>query len=139
MTFIRARHLSGRNLGYLLGLVIALWLASALTTLRSANGQSGGAPVATVSAASYAPAVAPGSIAAAFGSRLATRVDAASSTPLPTSIAGTTVRVNGELARLFYVSPDQVNYLIPPGTPPGVASVVVTSGDGTVSTGGAQI
>src|SRR5262249_48426713 len=50
-----------------------------------------------------------------------------------------TVQVNGALAPLFYVSPGQVNYLIPPGVPPGVASVVVTSGDGAVSTGSVQV
>src|SRR5262245_27679132 len=128
---------SEKNLGFSLGLFIAIWLISALTTPWSANTQ--GAPVVTVSAASYAPIVAPDSMAAAFGSRLATRAEGAQSITLPTSIAGTTVRVNGELSRLLYVSPGQVNYLIPSGTALGVASIVVTSGDGTVSTGSAQI
>jgi len=95
--------------------------------------------VVTVSAASFAPVVAPDSIAAAFGSRLATRTEVAADRPLPTSLAGTTVKINGELAPLFFVSPGQINYLIPPGTPPGAASVVVTAGDGAVSTGSAQI
>src|SRR5262249_26609794 len=36
---------------------------------------------------------------------------------------------------LFFVSPMQVNYQIPPGTAPGAATVTITSGDGTVSTG----
>src|SRR5262249_56781967 len=96
-------------------------------------------PVPTVSAASSAPVVSPDSIAAAYGVGLATQVASATAKPLPTSLVGTTVKVNGELARLFFVSPTQINYLIPPGTPPGAASVVVTSGDGTVSTGSAQI
>jgi uncharacterized protein (TIGR03437 family) len=97
--------------------------------------------VTIVSAASFvqqAP-VAPESIAAAFGSGLATRAEGAATNPLPFNIAGTTLRVNGELAQLLYVSPGQVNFLIPADTPPGLANVEVTSGDGTVSTGSVQI
>ena len=50
-------------------------------------------PVTTVSAASYAAVVAPESIVAAFGIGLATESKAATSLPLPTSLAGTTVKV----------------------------------------------
>ncbi|MDQ3013791.1 MAG: hypothetical protein M3X11_24190, partial [Acidobacteriota bacterium] len=39
----------------------------------------------------------------------------------------------------FFVAPAQVNYLIPAGTAAGVATVTITSGDGTVSTGVVQI
>jgi len=60
--------------------------------------------------------------------------------PLPTTLAGTTVKVRdraGEerLAPLFFVSPAQINYQIPAGTDPGEATVTITSGDGQVSTG----
>jgi uncharacterized protein (TIGR03437 family) len=40
-----------------------------------------------------------------------------------------------ERVPLFFVSPTQVNYQIPPGTASGAATVTITSGDGTVSTG----
>jgi len=79
------------------------------------------------------------SIAAAFGTGLATATQAATATPLPTTLAGTMVKVNGQSAPLFFVSPEQVNYVIPAGIPSGVASVVITSGDGTVATGTVQI
>ncbi len=36
-------------------------------------------------------------------------------------------------APLLYVSPNQANYLIPSGTPPGPVTITVTSGDGRVS------
>src|SRR5262249_20820370 len=114
MTFFRAQHRSGRPLGFAPGLVLAIWLASALMTPQRASGQGGVVSVTTVSAASYASIVSPDSIASAFGLRLATHTEAASSQPLPTSLAGTTVTVNGERARLFFVSPTQINYLIPP-------------------------
>lgn len=102
--------------------------------------------VTTVSAASYGVEVAPGEIVAAFGSRLATQtviaVDADPNTPgiqLPTELGGTTVEVNGRRAGLFFVSPTQVNYLMPMATENGSANVVVRSGDGAVSNGTAQI
>ncbi len=99
----------------------------------------------TVSAASYKGLeLAAESIVAAFGSEMATSVAVASSVPLPTTLAGTTVRVRdsagGErLAPLFFVAPQQVNYLIPPGTAAGAATVTITSGVGAVSVGAVTI
>ncbi len=95
--------------------------------------------LANVSAASFAAApIASEAIAAAFGVNLATTTAVATSMPLPTSLAGTTVEVTDSagikrLAPLFFVSSGQVNYQIPPGTANGVATVVITSGDATVS------
>ncbi len=103
-------------------------------------GQSGGNQIAVVSAASFTAPVAPDSIAAAFGVRLATqRATAPNGAPLPTTLGGTTVRVNGVLAPLFFVSDGQVNFLIPASTALGNANVTITAGDGTVSTGVIQI
>jgi uncharacterized protein (TIGR03437 family) len=105
------------------------------------------AAVATVSAASFEiTPVAPESIVAAFGAQLATQTSFASdsdpNTPgiqLPTSLAGTTVEVNGRRAGLFFVSAGQVNYVIPQATEQGTANVVVKSGDGTTSNGTVQV
>jgi uncharacterized protein (TIGR03437 family) len=36
---------------------------------------------------------------------------------------------------LFYVSPQQVNFLIPPTAAPGLATLTVQNGDGTTSQG----
>lgn len=79
-----------------------------------------------VSAADYSPQVASGSIASIFGSQLATSPAQATGPPWPTSLANTSVRVtdvNGveRLAELLYVSPTQVNFVIPPATAPGFA------------------
>lgn len=100
--------------------------------------------VATVSAASYAPSMAAEAIAAAFGTGLATATSSASATPLPDMLAGTSVIVKDSTgtertAPLFFVSPAQVNYQVPAGTAPGTATVTITSGDGSVSTGTAAI
>ncbi|MGE0127765.1 MAG: choice-of-anchor D domain-containing protein [Blastocatellales bacterium] len=101
--------------------------------------------VATVSAASFSgQTLAAESIVAAFGVNLATGVVVSNTLPLPTSLAGTTVRVRDSagaerLAPLFFVAPQQINYLIPPGTATGAATITVTSGDGSLSIGAVNI
>ncbi|MBI1761409.1 MAG: hypothetical protein HYR56_08240 [Acidobacteria bacterium] len=104
-----------------------------------------GYAVACVSAASFVgTALAGESIVAGFGQGLAIRTEAAATVPLPTSLAGTTVRVRDSagierLAPLFFVSSGQVNYQVPPGTAAGAATLIINSGDGAVSTGTMQI
>jgi uncharacterized protein (TIGR03437 family) len=96
-------------------------------------------PVTTVSAASYeTTAIAPDSIVAAFGTGLANQTLAASTLPQPTTLGGTTVEVNGTAAQLFFVSPGQVNFVIPGAISPGTATVVVRASSIT-STGTVQI
>ncbi len=80
------------------------------------------------------------SIAALFGSDLATGVESATSTPLPTSLRGTSVTIRDDtrtdiLSPLFFVSPSQINFLVPTFLPAG-ATVVVKSGDRIVGVGG---
>ena len=95
----------------------------------------------TVSAASYDErGTARESIVAAFGANLATATAAATTVPLPTQLAGTTVLVRDSAgsqqpAPLFFVSPNQVNYQLPAGLAPGYATVTITSGDGSIATG----
>ncbi|MBS1788604.1 MAG: hypothetical protein JST85_12825 [Acidobacteria bacterium] len=92
--------------------------------------------VSAVSAANFSgESLAPESIAAAFGTNLATATVVATSTPLPTELAGTKVRVNGELAPLFFVAPSQVNFLIPPGAQSGSAVIEILAADGSLSRG----
>ncbi|MCI0392770.1 MAG: hypothetical protein MOB07_28900, partial [Acidobacteria bacterium] len=101
--------------------------------------------VASVSAASFSlTGLASEAITTSFGPRLATATQAATTASPPTSLAGTTVNVKDSagaerFAPLFFVSPTQVNYQIPPGTTAGAAAVTITSGDGTVSTGVALV
>lgn len=103
------------------------------------------ATVSSISAASFSGAeLAADSIVAAFGSELATQTLAAPVTPLPTTLAGTTVRVRDSAgverpAALFFVAPTQVNYLMPAGTAAGAATVTITSGSGKVSLGAVRI
>jgi len=83
--------------------------------------------------------LAAGSIATAFGSALATETADAGGTP-QASLGGAAVSVTdsaGTLrpALLFYVSPGQINYLIPAGTAPGLATVSITAGSSVTATG----
>jgi len=106
-------------------------LSSARTFVRPGTA----APLATVSAANYSPlSLAPSSIVVAFGSGLASATAAATSLPLPTNLEGTSVRINGVVAPLFFVSPRQINYQVPDGTSNGTATVIVTTGAGVAST-----
>ncbi|HEX4947057.1 MAG TPA: putative glycoside hydrolase [Blastocatellia bacterium] len=97
--------------------------------------------VTTVSAASYRGAeVARDSIASAFGSNLATTAQSATTLPLPTALAGASVKVRDSagterFAPLFYVSPTQINYQIPPGTANGAAEVSVLNNGLLISKG----
>jgi len=92
--------------------------------------------LAAVSAASFsADALTPEAIAAAFGTGLATTTATANTTPLPTELAGTKIRVNGILAPLFFASPAQMNFLVPAGVLTGGAVVEIVSGDNTLSRG----
>jgi uncharacterized protein (TIGR03437 family) len=69
---------------------------------------------------------------------------AANTSSLPSLLLGTSVQVKDSAgvsrqAPLFFVSPRQINYLVPRGTASGEATVSVTSGDGRVSLGTTQI
>lgn len=78
-------------------------------------------------------AVAPESIAVAKGSALANQTEQAKRSVqgvFPLELAGTTVAVNGRLARLLFVSPDEVHFVVPPETEIGSAEVVITNVDG---------
>ncbi len=108
-------------------------------TILKRTGTTGGALVTTVSAASFTGgSLAPDSIAAGFGTALATTTVAATGLPLPVTLAGTTVKVRDSLgversAPLFFVSPTQVNYLIPTGTAAGTANITITNSLGEAS------
>jgi len=83
---------------------------------------------AQVSAASYQPVVAPNSLASLFGSgysdsTVSAQLDA--NGQLPTKLGGVSVLINGVAAELLFVSPLQINLLVPAGTDIGAADVVV--------------
>jgi uncharacterized repeat protein (TIGR01451 family) len=79
-----------------------------------------------------AKAVATNAIAVAQGTNLAsttTQSQLVSDGTYPTSVAGTRVTVNGRATQIFFVSPTQINFLVPPQTEIGSAEVVVTNAE----------
>jgi uncharacterized protein (TIGR03437 family) len=102
--------------------------------------------LACVSAASYAAdePLASESIVAAFGNELASTTAVATTQPLPTELADVRVSVRDSLgaerfAPLFFVSPSQINFQIPPGTATGAAQVTVLRNGAGVASGAPTI
>lgn len=96
---------------------------------------------AVVSAASFKEnPFAQESIVAMFGENLTGGIAVASTVPLPITLDSTSVMVSdsagtGRVAGLFFVSPGQLNFQIPPGTATGAATVsVVRNGSVVAST-----
>ena len=96
-------------------------------------------PATVTDSARFAAGTTPGGIATIFGTKLASQNVASSATPLPTSLDGTSVYVNGVAARLFFVSATQINFLVPVGTLAGPAAVVVVAKDGSITRGTVNI
>jgi uncharacterized protein (TIGR03437 family) len=101
--------------------------------------------LASVSAANFsAQSFAPEMIVAAFGANLTTATQIANTSPLPTTLAGASVRITDSagaerLAQLFFVSPQQINYLLPTGLAKGRAIVTVFNATELLATGNVQI
>ncbi len=115
--------------------------------IQFAAGLKGGScsALSGVSAASFNPdTLAIESIASIFGSALSTSTESAINTPLPTILAGTSVKVkdsagNERMAPLFFVSPGQINFLVPVGSANGASILTVVKEDGSAPSGNAMI
>lgn len=88
------------------------------------------ASTSSVSAATYLPTLAPGMFASAFGQGLALTSVSAPTTTLPATLGGISVNVADSsgvqrTAPLIFVSPGQINYVVPAGTQPGTATLTV--------------
>ena len=91
----------------------------------------------TASAFAGAPVIAPGTWIEIFGRNLSatTRAwkEADFTGPAPTSLDDVSVSIGGVRAFVSYVSPGQVNALVPAGVPAGMAKVMVTNRSGESS------
>jgi uncharacterized protein (TIGR03437 family) len=92
--------------------------------------------LAVFDSAGGATVVAPGSIASAFGKQIGASTDVALTLPLPIILNGVSVSVKdsakvSRMATLFYVSPNQINFVVPDATAAGMATVSIMNGDAT--------
>ncbi len=96
------------------------------------------AGIGFANAASFASdVITPESIAAIFGAFQTTNGQPASATslPLPASLGGVSVMVNGMPAGLFFASNGQINFLMPDTINDGLATVMVTNANMTTRSG----
>ena len=98
----------------------------------------GGGPLGIGNSAGGQLLVAPNSMASAYGKNLAFAARSTPSVKLGNSLAGSTVNVTDSAgvsrpAPLIYVSPYQVNFLVPAGTAPGTATVTTAGASGSIS------
>jgi uncharacterized protein (TIGR03437 family) len=97
-------------------------------------------PTAVQSAAAPNPAVTPESIASIYGSNLAATTQQANTQPPPPSLGGVTLTVtdsagSARVAPLMYVSPSQINFVVPCGSAAGLATFTIAS---SIATGTIQ-
>jgi uncharacterized protein (TIGR03437 family) len=96
----------------------------------------------SVSAASGLPVIAPDSLVSSFGTNLAAST-ASAPVPYPTELGGIRVQVidsagNSQQAPLLYVSPEQINFLMPSGTAEGPTTINLIGAGGTTGSGMVQ-
>ncbi len=99
---------------------------------NAASAQSTGPTIGgIVNAAGYSPTLSEAGTAAIFGTNLGSGVCPAFVTPLPTSLCGTAVTMDGISLPEFYVSPNQINVVLPLGTGDRTLSVITAAGTAT--------
>ena len=104
--------------------ILPYWMARYYGLQESTVVESSAAPVGVV---------APDSLGSIFGTNLASTTQQATSQPLPSSLGGVTLTVQDSAgtsasAPLLYVSPGQINFLMPSGLATGVATFTITNG-----------
>lgn len=131
-------HSHVRNWSFLCrrALIGRVMLLAGLVCWSATASMAAPAITAIVNAASYQPAVAPGTWAVIFGHDLAGGSSAqASSVPLPYTLNSVSVAVGGIPAPLLFVSPGQINALIPFEAVQGVqVPLTVTTAPGVSAT-----
>src|ERR1035438_677942 len=98
--------------------------------------------ISVVNAASYDRTIAADSLATIFGAGLAQTTASATldaNGQLPTELASTSVEINGVLAPLFYVSPGQINLVVPSGLTVGTATAVIRTTASTTTKSGTAL
>lgn len=112
----------------------------AVSVSASGSGSVAAPAVTSVSnGASFKQSFAPGAVLSVFGTQLAPVTQSASSVPLPLSVSGVAVLVNGIAAPLYYVSPSQLNVQIPYETTVGSSATLSINNNGQVTTHSFQV
>jgi uncharacterized protein (TIGR03437 family) len=117
--------------------------ASSSVTVSVTSSGSGSVATPAVSSmtngASFKQGFAPGGVLSVFGSGLSPVTQSASSVPLPLSISGVAVLVNGIAAPLYYAAPGQLNVQIPYEASTGNTAVLSINNNWQVTTQSFQV
>jgi uncharacterized protein (TIGR03437 family) len=114
-----------------------IWVANADSTVTKISPASG-APAPSISPAGIVPldstasTIQPGEWVSIYGANLANSAVRWTGN-FPTSLGGTSVKINGKAAYLSLVSPGQINLQAPDDTTHGPVPVVVTSPNGSAT------
>lgn len=100
--------------------------------------------LAALSAASFRPVLAPEAIGSVFGKLLSVSTLANTNASLPLNLNGTKLKVRDSacverFAPLFFVSPTQINFLLPSETAAGTATLIAQNDAGEVSLGAVNV
>ena len=112
---------------------------SGSTTVTSIVSDNATAPVVNLAGVVSAAAptthlpVAPGGLISIFGSNLATAKTSASTLPLPQTLSDTQVLLGGKPMPLVYVSPQQINAVVPFGVPLNTIQQLIVIHNGVYS------
>jgi uncharacterized protein (TIGR03437 family) len=71
--------------------------------------------------------LAPGSVASIFGDNLATTTAIGPASPMVQSLGSVTANIGSQMLPLYFVSPAQINFQVPPGLPAGPQTLIVSS------------
>jgi uncharacterized protein (TIGR03437 family) len=96
-----------------------------VTIMQSANAPIISSNGVVNAASSPSALISPGSLFTIFGANMATGTTSADSTPLPTSLGGTSVEVNGRSVPLVFVNSGQINAQLPYEIAPSRVNVAV--------------
>ena len=109
----------------------SLWPSTSPAACRGTAAAPVPALSSVASAATYESALpmAPGSIVAIFGDRLASEVKVAGTNRLPRELETTTVLLNGGTIPLYFIAPTQINALLPYDLAPGDAALQIRRGE----------
>src|SRR5262245_55099937 len=89
--------------------------------------------ITVVNGASFQPQTTGGSWATATGNFANVATTTASTMPIPKTLNGVTVTVDGVDAPVYFVSATQINFLVPYQTQPGLKPVVVKTAGATLN------
>lgn len=106
---LRATYASGKTILYTYDAAGNL-LSRVVTTGTGVPAVNAGG---AVNGASFTTQVAAGSVTSVFGTGLAPANAFAASVPLPTTLGGSSLKLNTFSAPLFFVSPQQINFQVP--------------------------